>query len=233
MTYCTNCGKEHTGKICRNCGVKHNTTHNFCQWCGREVDSKAVVCVACKERIRPSAGSVLSKIISYIVAIWLLIGMGVTISDGGWIMAAMLAFVTILILPISKELIRRHTFQKLTLRKILNGLRILLACSIFLISLDFLPDSSYEIYKDTATVAAEVVFHEEVSLKNKESFTINDTTVTYSLRSNSETAYDVYVEFDYSTQNGFGGMNRDTYSVTMIFDSSNGVYYRTDGSPIS
>lgn len=73
------------------------------------------------------------------------------------------------------------------------------------------------------------IFHAEVTLKNEASFVLNDSKVTYidSYEGNDNLAL-VTVVLDYSAQNGFDGMNRDTYTVKMIFRYSDGTYRKAN-----
>lgn len=115
MKYCTNCGKDISGKICSHCGVKQNKTHLFCAWCGTAINANAAL----------------------------------------------------------------------------------------------------------------EVFHSEVALKNEASFVLNDSTVSIQKDCNGEEeACPVTVYLDYSAQNGFGGMVRDTYKVELIFNHVTGKYSR-------
>ena len=130
-------------------------------------------------------------------------------------------------------MIRKVTIGKRGLRTVLKILRIvivvLLLCIGFVLN-DAEKPEEYVVYKDQATAAAEVVFHEEVQLKNEASYVLNDSDVTY-----QRTPYNdvegspyrlVWVKLDYSAQNGFGGLNREVYTVEMIFDTSSGAYFR-------
>ena len=96
------------------------------------------------------------------------------------------------------------------------------------------PDAAFEIYNEEATTAAEVVFHEEVALKNESSFVINGSEVTYSKEdyNGHENLRLVTVVIDYSAQNGFGGTNREEYTIKILFNMENGEYYRLDGTLI-
>ena len=80
----------------------------------------------------------------------------------------------------------------------------------------------------------EVVFHEEVALRNESSFVINDSAVTYldEPYNDNENLRLVTVVLDYSAQNGLGGYNRNNYRIELIFDTSTAKYYRLNGTLI-
>ncbi len=114
-------------------------------------------------------------------------------------------------------------------------MRIAIVIILFFIGVILTPDAKFEIYTDEATKAAEVIFHEEVALKNEASFVINDSDVTYLTEpyNGKENLRLVTVILDYSAQNGFGGNNREDYTVEILFNIENGLYYRLDGSLIN
>lgn len=87
--------------------------------------------------------------------------------------------------------------------------------------------TKFKVSEKDAIAAAEVVFHEEVSLKNESSFVLNDATVTYYEQEGNYII--VSVLLDYSAQNGFGGMNRDIYPVRLKFNVLDGRYYDMNG----
>lgn len=65
--FCTNCGAPSQKKICPNCGVKRNKTHNFCAWCGLAIDPNAKKCPHCQEPVRTS---VVEKIFTVFIFIY-------------------------------------------------------------------------------------------------------------------------------------------------------------------
>ena len=73
MKYCGNCGKETTKKICPHCGSKAGKEHNYCSWCGNEVDKNAVECPECYEKLNEGTINKIGKILGAFVAIFLLI----------------------------------------------------------------------------------------------------------------------------------------------------------------
>lgn len=231
--YCTNCGAKSSKKICENCGVRKNRTHNFCAFCGEKLSEKASICTNCKEPVKVE--SPIWNILNLIFAV-LILGMFVLTLYAdepmiSFLLSALCCF------PFTKEFIRKATTGKIGLRNVLNISRIVVAILFLYIGLYVeLPKEHavydvYNVYEEQATAAAEVVFHEEVQLKNEASYVLNDSKVIY----DEATPYKgiegspnrlVWVTLDYSAQNGFGGLNRETYVVEMIFNITNGRYYR-------
>ena len=230
--YCTNCGAKSAKKICENCGVRRNTTHNFCAFCGAELSEKASICPHCKEPVKRE--SIFWNILNllFTIVILYIFWLARYNQNPMWSIWSLL-FSAICCLPFIKLLIRKMTIGKPSLRNILKIARIVIVILLLLIGIigfDANPPEEYTVYNDEATAAAEVVFHEEVLLKNEASYVLNDSYVTCESTpyKNVEGSPDrlVRVKLDYSAQNGFGGLNRDIYTVEMIFDTSNGGYYR-------
>ncbi len=235
MKYCTNCGKECSGKICPSCGVKNNTSHKYCGWCGSDVHENAVICTKCNERIKQSGASKFFGIVTLLFAVVLFaLGIGSAL-DGAFVSTILYWLGGILLLPFIGGIIRNATFHQPGKRKAFQTVRIILIVVLFVGGLVTMaaPDP-FEIYTEDATAAAEVVFHEEVKLKNEASFVINESKVTYfnDAYKNNEDLRLVTVVIDYSAQNSMGGMTRDSYTVKILFNVKNGNYYRLDGSLI-
>ncbi len=232
MKYCRNCGKETTAKICPHCGANSRKSQNFCAWCGAEVDKNAVVCPNCQEKTKDGAMAKLGNIIGVVVAAFLVI-MGLAFgSDNAALTAVMFIVAAVLLLPFIKNLIRKVTFGKKTLRAILSIGRMALVIILLIGGCSVMPEAEpvpNKVYSDVATEKALEIFHKEVTLKNEASFVLNDSKVTYvdSYEGNDNLAL-VTVVLDYSAQNGFGGMNRDTYTVKMIFRYSDGTYRKAN-----
>ncbi len=228
MKYCKNCGKETTAKICPHCGSNSKKAQNYCGWCGNEIDKNAVVCPNCHEKLKEGFGSKVSKLVGVIAAVILLILAVGFLQEGGVVSAVCFALTALLLLPFVKSTIRKITFGSKGKRKLLSAIRVLAILVVLVVGFTSLPDSEpvkNEVYKDTATAAALEVFHSEVTLKNEQSFVLNDSKVTYVTPYNdNENLALVTVVLDYSAQNGFGGMNRDTYTVKLIFRYSDGSY---------
>ncbi len=236
MKHCTKCGKETTAKICPHCGNYSRKAGSFCPWCGHEVNQSAVMCPNCHEKLRDGFGGKLRKVIAILIALVLLIiGIGFLVADNAFLSALFCFVAAILFLPFIRKIIRNATFGSKAKRKIFSIIRVIaILCCVVLIFVS-LPDTPAQepvqnkIYSDVATNEAVKVFHDEVSLKNEASFVLNDSRVTYvdSYDGNDNLAL-VTVVLDYSAQNGFGGMNRDTYTVQLIFNYAHGTYRPVD-----
>jgi len=130
------------------------------------------------------------------------------------------------------NVVKNATFGNKGKRTLLSIARILAVIVIFIVGIMTIPESEpikNEVYSNEATEAALQVFHDEVNLKNEDSFVLNDSKVTYqnSYNGNDNLAL-VTVVLDYSAQNGFGGMNRDTYTVKLVFNYAHGTYRPLD-----
>ena len=233
--FCTNCGKENNKKVCPHCGVKRNTTHLFCEWCGEQLTENASICIACKEKVKPDALKKVFSIISIIFIAFFIFAIAMSISSKAFISVILFVLGIFLLLPFTKNAIKSATHTKQSVRKPLNIIRIVLVIVLAFVGVVSQPASEFEIYTVDATKAAEVVFHEEVALKNESSFVINDSNVTYLTEpyNGKEALRLVTVEIDYSAQNGFGGNNRDDYTIKILFNVENGNYYRLDGTIIN
>ena len=233
-SFCTNCGKESNKKVCPHCGVKRNTTHQFCSWCGSPISENAVICTSCKENVNGADVSILFKIIRVLGLIALFFAMVMSFLTSAYLSGVFFAFAIIFLLPFVKNIVITATHNKQTIRKPLNVIRIFLVIVLAVIGMATQPETEYAVISENATSAAEVVFHENVALKNEESFVINDSDVTYSTTpyNGKEKFRLVTVVMDYSAQNGFGGMSREDYTIQILFNVENGEYYRLDGTLI-
>lgn len=73
-------------------------------------------------------------------------------------------------------------------------------------------------------------FHDEVKLRNEASFVLNDAQV-FLKEEEEETGTQTFkIIIDYSAENGFGGMERETYTVFLRYDKETDQYYRISGS---
>ena len=228
MKYCRNCGKETTKKICPHCGNKAKEAQNYCGWCGNEVDKNAVECPQCHEKLKTGFILKIGSVLGVLVALFLFFFAIIYATDGAIGTTILFAVGGLLLLPLVGSIIKKLTFNKKAIRKILSVVRIFVVLGVVFGGFVMMPEAEpvkNEVYKDQATEAALRVFHNEVSLKNEESFVLNDSIVTYDTpyEGNENLAY-VKVILDYSAQNGFGGMNRDTYTVELIFRYSDGSY---------
>ena len=200
MAYCTNCGKESSKKICESCGVKRNATHKYCAFCGAELPEKAALCTNCKEPIKGEA--IIWNIINILLSIPLMAVLLMAIGEGQPIFViACLTLSFALCLPFIKSVIRNTTIGKKGLRKVLKLVRNLAIVVFFVVGMNNLNvvETEITVYKDEATAV-------EGSRWRL-----------------------VWVTLDYSAQNGFGGTNRETYKVEMLFDITDGTYHRIDG----
>lgn len=225
MKYCTSCGNESQKKICMSCGIKINKEHKFCAWCGKTLNDNASICTKCKMKVKPN------KILTIIL---LIIGLGMlfmsfaAIISGYTLSAILIAIAGTLSLPFVSNYIKKLTFDKRLLKIILKSTRAIIIIVFFVLGISISIPSTFEVTTKEATDAAVVVFHEEVKLKNTASFVLNNSKVTYltePYQRNSNLRL-VEVSLDYSAQNGFGGTNRKDYLIQMLFDVTNGNYYR-------
>ena len=137
----------------------------------------------------------------------------------------------LLCLPLAKLFIHKLTLGKMGLRSVLKATRNVAVIALLCVGMaNITSQREVTVYKEEATAVAEMVFHEEVHLKNESSYVLNDSKVTW-----ETTPYNniegsplrlVWVTLDYSAQNGFGGMTRDTYTVELLFDTTKGTYKR-------
>ena len=229
--FCTNCGRAIHTKICPYCGFKRKTSYQFCEWCGAKIDPNAKICTYCHETIKTGIGSKIVNILGICFSCYLLIAsIGVILLNKRYLSAVLFLLTALLLLPPIKNFIKNITHKKLKIRPFLTWGRRGLVIILFLAALlTWVYGLSYTLYNEDAIKAAIVVFHENVELKNEASFVVNDSKVIC-LDDNASENKKVTVILDYSSQNGFGGMNRQSYTITMIFDPTSGSYYRLDGS---
>lgn len=231
--FCTNCGKPNKHNICLKCGVKNNTTHNYCYYCGNIITNKASICINCHEPIR---GNILVRVLAIIslciFPIWLLIvAMGTEnfLCTLFVLLSALpMLFVTF---PIGQNLIRRISHKKRWTRFWLFLLCFILSFTLAVTPLfmDISNDNSIQSTQnntdksldDTAIVAAKVVLQSK--LKNPQSLTINNSEVQITGNDDGNIKYTVTL--DYSAQNSFGGFNRDTYTVSLTYNVTEGDFY--------
>lgn len=230
--YCTNCGTESSKKICSNCGVKRNSVHKYCAYCGAELTPNASICTSCQEPIKGEP--IFWNILNIVIAVLLFSILSMALDEGQPILVIIcLALSLVLCLPIIKSIIKKFTIGKLGLRKILKLARNVAIVLFFVVGMTNLVEVEnnveMKVYKNEATDKALEVFHNEVQLKNEASFVLNDSSVTYvdSYNGNDNLAL-VTVILDYSAENGFGGTNRDTYTVQLIFNYESGTYRKAN-----
>ena len=232
-SYCTNCGTESSKKICASCGVKRNSTHKYCEFCGTELNEKAVICTNCKESVKGE--SIIWNILNIIVAVPILWMLFMAAGEGQpTLVIFSFLFSLLLCMPFVKTIIRKITIGNKGLRRVLKITRNIAIIAFLCVGMSNLlvEETEMIVYKNEATAAAEVVFHEEVQLKNEASYVLNDSDVNWQTTPYKDVDNSpwrlVWVTLDYSAQNGFGGLNRDTYKVEMLFDINRGTYHRMD-----
>lgn len=102
-----------------------------------------------------------------------------------------------------KKTIRKITYGKKGIRKLVFSVRFVTVIVLFLISCFASQAITLDVNTWEATEAAVVVFHEEVKLKNESSFVINDSIVSSTTEpyNGDEKLRLVKVDLDYSAQN--------------------------------
>ena len=154
MKYCRNCGKETTAKICPHCGASTKKSNKYCGWCGTEVDSNAVVCPNCHEKTKDSLMAKLSNILGVVAAVFLVI-MGLAFgTENATMTTVMFIVAAVLLLPFIKNLIRKVTFGKKSLRMILSLGRIALVIVLLVGGCSAMPEAEpipNKVYSDVAT----------------------------------------------------------------------------------
>ncbi len=139
MAYCTNCGKEtFSKKVCEHCGVKRNKTHHFCEWCGNALDPKAKACPNCAEPKKSGTfiGKAISTFFAVLFIVAALVGIGESLVTG----ISFLLF-GLLLLPVTKDFIRKITHNNMKLRKILKPARVMVLVVLFFVGGAALPES--------------------------------------------------------------------------------------------
>lgn len=232
MKYCKNCGKETSKKICPHCGTNSKKASNYCRWCGNEINKDVITCPNCHEKQKNGIGTILCNIVC-IMFFLIFASMAIGFLTEKAILTSILFLVlAVLALPLVQTLIKQNTHGSKGKRRLLTVTRVLAIIIVFVLATATIPQTETienKVYKEPATEAALEVFHNEIDLKNEKSFVLNDSDVTYenSYNGNDNLAL-VTVVLDYSAQNGFGGMNRDKYTVKLIFNYAHGTYRPLD-----
>lgn len=228
MLYCTNCGTYSTKKICQSCGSKNGAVQKFCGWCGNAIEQSAVKCPHCNEKLKSGGGAKFLRVIGVLAAIVLFfMGIG-RITDNSIIVGVLFIVASLLLLPPVGKIIKNITFGNSGLKILFIVIRIVVILGVLIGGILTAPEKEPVEYKPTSSAAVEEAletFHRHVELKDEESFVLNDSDV------NIETPYEgdankalVTVYLDYSARNGFGGMNREDYTVYLMFDYTTGEY---------
>lgn len=241
MSYCTNCGCESNKKVCIQCGVKNKKLHNYCYFCGNALDPNAVICPNCKEYIKLPKKSFILDIILLLFSLFTFL-LFFTLKETFKISFSKSYFFIILsiilALPAVKNIIRKYLYNKSSLlKKSINIGRYVLIIALAFASFAVFPtkeinsatnalneELSKPVFSEEDAVNAAVnVFHNKIKLKNEDSFTINGTKVT-ELPPDENRIEQVWVEIDYSAQNGFGGYNRETKTIILEYNTESGQY---------
>lgn len=229
MKYCTNCGQETKKKICASCGVKNNKVHKYCGYCGNALDENAGKCPNCGNKTKRSK---LPTILLFILGVVSFVSAYFFPPNADNKPTAFILFIIsgLLCMPFISAIIQKTGAPNQKIHKASQIVRGILIVTLFFAA-EMKTTEYYEphkIYKDEATDAAVFFFHQDVNLKNEDSFTLYDSEVTYSEEgyNGNENKHRVKVVLDYSAQNGFGGMNRETYTVILLFDETTGKYSR-------
>lgn len=241
MSYCTNCGYNSEKNICVNCGVKNNKKHNYCYFCGNNLDPNATICPQCKESIKTPKKSIILDIILLTISLFFFIIFVVMDSNFNYsgyeinlkktIFFSILS--VILALPLFKNLIRKKFYYKHSLKRILNVTRYILIVTLSIISFAVFPIDTVESLNEANSVpvfsekdavdAAINAFHDTIKLKNEDSFVINNTQVIEG-PADENGIEKIFVKIDYSAQNGFGGYNRENKTIVLEYNTESGEY---------
>lgn len=215
MKYCPNCGKENTSRICPACGSKQTIKQpNYCGWCGNELSANATICPNCKIKVKQSG---LNKLLMF-VGIFLIIPgfLNLVVVEGYDIERYKAAFGLIiagtLLLPFVGNIIFVKANNNVT-RLLLTIARTILA--IIFIGLLCLNPAEPETVENRACTEAVEVFHQNVRLKNEQSFQVNEFNIRKFPYDDGTELYRVVIF--YSAQNGFGGMGSDSYTVDLMY----------------
>ncbi len=236
MNYCTNCGEASKKNICEKCGAKQNTSHKFCGWCGEPLGENAHSCIKCKQKIKDGSFFKFIKklcIIPIIIALYIVFGAFLgdnDFSNSKVILAFVVSGIAIvgsvlLFVPLTDNIL--NSKFKAPLRQMLKVLKVVLIFVLCATTLKMFVKPTEKLTIDhRACNEAVEVFHDEVKLKNEASFVANSFNIQeYDVMGNENlTTYKITI--DYSAENGFGGMVRDTYEVTLTYDSEKDEFIR-------
>ena len=252
MTYCTNCGKETTKNICEHCGVKNNKVHNYCFWCGEKINENASICVNCKEHIKPNKVlKILGILLSLpCISIGVLFCFIVLFNGIAYITAVFWFFTGAFLcikLPKIHQNFKIKTYEKLDYTKTTNRI-IPVVCSVMLIAFTMFallipirfintvilkpeplvkPTESVEekigVDETNANAAKAATIILQQDLKNPLSLQVHKSWVSYKYALGDDNYYDVTL--DYSAENGFGGMNRESITLEIRYDTTERMYY--------
>lgn len=225
--YCTNCG-EKIGfkKICKKCGHKMGKENNYCVYCGNKIDKDAEICLKCNQKKYKSKFNYVRYILFTIFILISLFGFYSYLYErtfSNLIIVIGFFIIALNFLPLWKNIINVKFSNNKVLRKVLISIKTLL---IPVIAISFIIYGSITApYDWTAEDASNyaVTTYFNTQLKNPDSLQIHNYSVTYS-KNKIDNKITVWVKYDYSAQNGFGGYNRDSITVTLLYDTENGVF---------
>lgn len=216
MSYCTNCGKQTTKKVCPECGAKRNANHKFCEWCGEVINENTIVCTNCKESTKSSKG-ILKTILGVLLIIMALITELI-------ILRILCVIIGVSLFPFVNRIIIEKTKGK----KWIRNARTIIAGILLIVAFFGTPDAPHVVTNDEATKAAEIVFHKEYELKNEDSYVLNKSSVNIEDEAfeGDENLVLVTVTLDVSAENSFGGMVREDYVIELLYNYEEGEYYQ-------
>lgn len=225
--FCTNCG-EKIGfkKICKKCGYKLDKGRKYCVYCGSRKDEKAYICTNCKQKKYETK----FNFIKYILfGIFLLISVSFLFSYfDEKILGKLFDFIGFLLLaisflPIWMNIIKAETINKKSLRLVFSSFKLICVPIILMAVIIYgaVNSSSSWTAEGASNYAIEAYFN--THLKNPDSLQIHNYEVTYS-KETINNDITIWVNFDYSAQNGLGGYNRDNVVVTLLFNVKTGEY---------
>lgn len=238
--FCTNCGEPINGRVCLNCGHKNNTTHKYCQFCGKTIVNQAAICVHCRETVRSSLlVRLLALAALFITPGWCLMMTRHSALYGGLVILAG-AIILLLGLPFASNVISRKTHQKRWLRFPLYLLSFTFA---FVLSvgpmlleivmqeveyrerLEFQQMFDGEAYEDSAIKAAEVVVKR--TLEDPNYLVVRKTEVhVLNFDENNNPTYNVYLNYDAKTAKGW--IYNDSSRLDLVYKLDEGVFYYKD-----
>lgn len=118
--YCANCGKEKGKKACTSCGQKKVKEIKFCKWCGSELEPGQVICINCKEDVKPKTVPVLLGNLLLVVLFVVLLFISF---DAVGLMSLFSLIGIVLSLPAVRNIVMKKTHDKIEKRKISHILR--------------------------------------------------------------------------------------------------------------
>ena len=232
MKYCTNCGKESNKNICDKCGVKQNTNHKFCGWCGEGLLDNAYRCPQCHEKVQDNKlVKFLNKICKIPIAIYAifillcLLQIKDVIEKIGVIklgLSVIIVVVSILLITNSLDRYLQSKFKK-GIASIIQIVKIPIIILLLVLGVSIPATKKEEtqtVYERACENALDV-FHENVRLKNESSFQLNGYSGQLFEEYKGQENLTLYrITIKYSAQNGLGGYGNDTYTVDLEYDSN-------------